>query len=271
MSVPHWLRQDDRVLAEHEWAVIGGGVTGLCAAIALADAGEDAIVIERETVGRRASTRNAGYLMRGAAENYAIACDHYGRERAKELWTLTEENLLALREMGACELPSYRETPSCLLAFDEGEFDELSRSFEMLTDDGFDARWITAGTDAAWANATPPRAGLINPHDAVCNPADLLAMLRARCTARVREHTPIGDIHHKNSFVELVVPGGVIRARRVIVCTNAYAADLLPSLGSTVEPNRGQMLALRVPGPMLDFAYYSDRGSEYYRDRKSVV
>jgi len=31
--------------------------------------------------------------------------------------------------------------------------------------------------------------------------------------------------------------------------------------------------SLRVPGPMLDFAYYSDRGSEYYRqvDERTVV
>ena len=41
--------------------------------------------------------------------------------------------------------------------------------------------------------------------------------------------------------------------------------ELVPELRSSVRPNRGQMLAIRVPGARLDHAYYLDRGSEYIR------
>jgi len=271
MSVSHWLRQDSTVLDERDWVVIGAGATGLCAGIALKAAGEDALILERDAIGRRASTRNAGYLMRGAADNYYLACEQYGRERAKELWKLTEHNLRTIREFGVESLPSYQTRPSCLLAFDEGELRELERSHALLIEDGFECDWITSGSDAVWTHGKPI-AGLVNPNDGVCNPAELIAMLRNRFGGDIREQSPVGELRFQPGHIEIVVPGGVIRAGRVIICTNAYARELGSAMPA-VEPNRGQMLALRVDGPMLDLSYYSDHGSEYYRqaDERTVV
>lgn len=271
MSVPHWFRDETNVIDERDWLVVGVGVTGLSAGLALQDAGEDALLVDRGGVGGRASTRNAGYLMRGAADNYTLACDQYGRDRAAELWRLTEENLASLREIGAEALPSYRPTPSCLLAYDADEADELKRSHELLNEDGFASSIVTSGEDAVWRNAKP-RLGLLNPHDATVNPAELIGMLRARFDGDIREHTEVAEIRSTSEGVEAVVPGGVIRAQRAIVCTNAYAGELGMHM-TGVRPNRGQMLALRADSRMLDLAYYSDHGSEYYRqpDARTIV
>lgn len=51
----------------------------------------------------------------------------------------------------------------------------------------------------------------------------------------------------------------------VLVCTNAWASELLPKTGSPVSPNRGQMMAIDAPGVTLNASYYLNRGSEYIR------
>jgi len=51
----------------------------------------------------------------------------------------------------------------------------------------------------------------------------------------------------------------------VSVCTNAWASELLPQLGASIKPNRGQMLALHADNITLDASYYLNRGSEYIR------
>ncbi|MEQ9616834.1 MAG: FAD-dependent oxidoreductase [Phycisphaerales bacterium] len=271
MSVPHWLRNDARVIEDRGWVVIGAGITGLSAALALQDAGEDVLVLERDVVGRRASTRNAGFLMRGAAENYFLASERYGRELTNKLWRRTEKNLEGLRELGVETLPSFRACPSCLLAFEDGELEEIQRSYEMMRADGFETEWINTGTDAVWTHASP-LGGLVNPNDAVCNPAELIGLLRERFEGMIREQTPVGEVRHANDVIELCVPGGIIRAGCVIVCTNAYSRGLGEAMPD-VRPNRGQMIALRVDEHELDLAYYSDRGSEYFRqaDERTVV
>jgi len=271
MSVPHWLRNNRTVIAECEWLVVGAGVTGLSVALALERAGESTLLLDRGAVGRGASTRNAGYLMRGAADNYALACDRYGRDRARQLWRLTEENLAALRELGVGSLHSYKPTPSCLLAYDEPEAEELRRSHELLTQDGLESSIVTSGEDAVWRHARPIL-GLLNPHDAACNPAELIGMLRANVRSEIRENTDVAELRARGDRVDAVVEGGVIRAARAIVCTNAYARELGARMPD-VRPNRGQMIALRAPGRLLDLAYYSDHGAEYYRqpDQRTIV
>ena len=109
----------------------------MSAAMALSRRGLRTAVVERGAVGSGASTRNAGFLMRGAAENYEAAIGLYGRELARLVWRWTEENLAGLRAEGIGALPSYRAVPSCLLALEEEELAELTRSQDLMREDGF--------------------------------------------------------------------------------------------------------------------------------------
>lgn len=271
MTVPYWQRSSKPQLIDADVAVIGGGVCGLSAALHLMRRGLSVVVLERHAPGAGASSRNAGFLMRGMAESYKVARDTLGEETARSIWRWSEENLRGLRSEGAGELPSYRHTPSCILALEQDEADELASSVSMLQEDGFGVLLTESGADSAWASGLP-MLGLVNPGDATVNPAELVNLLASKLGGAVLSGQEVHAIEHaEGDRAHCVVrtANATVRSRRVLACTNAYTGSLLPQLEDVVRPNRGQMLALSAEGVRLDYAYYVNRGHEYIRQTPS--
>ncbi|MEZ6212039.1 MAG: FAD-binding oxidoreductase [Phycisphaerales bacterium] len=264
MTISHWRRTNTLGELRCDTLVLGAGVAGLSAALALRAHHVDTLVVDRAAVGSGASSRNAGYLMRGAADNYAAGVRTWGRDITRDLWRLTEHNLFLLRSRGAERLQTYQPRASCLLALTEEEQSELQHARSMMLEDGFEAIWIESGSDTVWRSGLA-RAGLVNPHDAVCNPCELLAMLRAQLHAPIIEHQEAIAIEESGNDVVVTLTDGRVRANRVIACLNAYAPLLIPEAALWVAPNRGQMLTLRAPAARLDMSYYANHGSEYFR------
>lgn len=264
MTVSYWRQATTSAPMRADVCIIGAGIAGLSSALWLSRRGLRTIVVERHTIGHGASSRNAGFLMRGAAENYAEAIDQLGRQTARHVWQLTEQNLALLRAEGAEGLSSYQRVPSCLIAFDEKEATQLRKAATHLREDGFDTTWVESGTDTLWRRAAP-LGGLINPHDGACNPVELLAMLRAKLDIPVLENQEVVALEPDGAGIRVVGTSVQVVAPRVLVCTNAFAPGLLPELTDHITPRRGQMLAAHAPDVRLDAAYYVNRGSEYIR------
>ncbi len=244
--------------------MIGAGIAGLSAALALDRRGVPNLVVERGAVASGASGRNAGFLMRGAADNYAAAVRDWAREQARLLWRWTEENLRLLRNLGIERLPTTRRVPSCLLALDEEEESELKESFSLLRDDGFRVEWIEGGEDSIWHSGRA-RCGLVNPDDAACNPHDVLTMLAGLLRTPPREHQEVAAIEAHGDGLRLILADADVHCARAIVCTNAYAPLLLPALDGFLEPKRAQMLVFESAGRRLDCSYYANHGYDYFR------
>lgn len=264
MTVSHWRRTERLGTTECEALVVGAGICGIAAALELERCGLRAVVVERCWVGAGASGRNAGFLMRGLAESYAAAVEAYGREAAKRVFRMSEENLAALRREGIETLPSYRAIPSCVLAMKEEEAAVLRRSVSMMREDGFAVEWVKSGEDTVWRSGRV-LGGLVNPGDGSVNPVDMLGLLASKLREPVRERQEVVEIRPEGEAVFVRTTDGAYRAGRVLVCTNAYAGLLLPELAKLVTPRRGQMLALRKDGARLDSSYYANFGSEYFR------
>jgi gamma-glutamylputrescine oxidase len=81
------LREDVRA----DVAIIGGGYTGLSAALHLAEAGISAVVVEANSVGWGASGRNGGQLHTGQRRDQDWLAAKFGRDEALSLWRLAEE------------------------------------------------------------------------------------------------------------------------------------------------------------------------------------
>lgn len=268
MTVSHWRRALASGIAECDVLIVGAGICGISAALHLERRGQRVLLVDSHGLGAGASSRNAGFLMRGAADNYAAAIRLYGRDTAQMLWRWTEENLEGLRSEGIESLPRYQRVPSCLLAMTQEELAELETSASFLRDDGFDVDWLDERTsptlDSAWRTGLPV-AGLVNPHDAACNPVELLAHLARKLSTPILEGHEVVELRADNTKVQAATSRGVITASKVLIATNAYLPLLFPSLANTVRPRRGQMLALHAPGVELKYSYYANHGYEYFR------
>jgi gamma-glutamylputrescine oxidase len=270
MSKSIWHLRDSPLPASADTVIVGAGIAGISAGLALEDRGESALILDQHRPGWGASGRNAGFLMRGAADNYAAAVRDLGRDQARMLWRLTEDNLKRLRSRGIEGLSGYRAQPSALVAFEETEAAELKASFELLHADGFEVEAIAEGdaTDALWTHC-PPRVGLVNAQDAVCDPVELLGFLLGELKESPCIDTRVLGFEPDGSGVIVRTDRGRIRAGRLLLCTNAYTASLVPAIGRAIEPNRGQMLSLdasTLPDDQrLRYAYYANHGSEYFR------
>lgn len=266
MTVSLWNRRPTKNTLQTDVVIVGAGIAGIAAALHLQQRNIQHLVVERHQPGAGASTRNAGFLMRGAADNYAFACDTLGHDRTRLLWQWTEENLALLRAWGIDSIPSYRAIPSCLVALDDREADELTRSARLLRDDGFDTDIIRAHTDVIWQHPRT-RLALINPYDATINPRHLVDALAARIDPPILSDSPVFAIDLDNpDHILAHTARATIHASRILICTNAWTAQLLPDYASRIVPNRGQMLALHAPDtPSLSYAYYLNRGGEYIR------
>ena len=64
-------------------AVIGSGYTGLSAALTLAKRGTSVAVLEAETIGWGASSRNGGMVLTGLKIPMQTAIKRYGRDMAR--------------------------------------------------------------------------------------------------------------------------------------------------------------------------------------------
>src|SRR5574341_1237042 len=74
-------------------AIIGGGYTGLSAARTLAKNGVKAAVLEAETIGWGASSRNGGMVLTGLKLGMRSVLDKYGRDVARRLFQCSLESI----------------------------------------------------------------------------------------------------------------------------------------------------------------------------------
>jgi glycine/D-amino acid oxidase-like deaminating enzyme len=229
-------------------AVVGGGITGLSAARALARAGKRVRLHEAREIASGASGRNGGFALRGGAMPYDSARDWLGPEAAAAYWRLTESYVDRMAELGG---DAFTRTGSLRLAA-EDERGELRTEYEALREDGFAAEWRD--------DLPEPLAGrfpgaLFHPDDAVLQPARLvrrLAQAAADAGAEIREHDRVADLD-------------ALDADAILVATDGYPSGLLGSLEGLIIPTRGQMIATEpLPELLYRMPHYGRHGFDYW-------
>jgi glycine/D-amino acid oxidase-like deaminating enzyme len=80
-------------------AIIGGGYTGLSAAYTLAKQGVRVSVLEAETIGWGASSRNGGMALTGLKPSMQSVIKKYGRELAKQLFQASLDSVSTVEQI----------------------------------------------------------------------------------------------------------------------------------------------------------------------------
>jgi len=222
-------------------AVIGGGFTGLSAALACAERGFSVILIELNSVGFGASGRNGGQLIPGLRWTASELEEEFGSERADALFDLCwRDNRVKVRisKHGiACDL----KAGHLEAAWTPTDFEAMRRETDYLaTRFGYESD-IVAKADMGTHIATPLyHGGVYDPQGGHFHPLNYavgLAKAAEQAGVRIREDERVSLIDSSSKdFLELMTEWSIISARYVIDATDSWIGDVEPDLGRYTVP-----------------------------------
>ena len=140
-SAPAFRPQPRDLPAQVDVAVVGGGFTGLSAALALAKRGASVAVLEAgERVAAEASGRNGGHVNNGLAVDYAEVAAKVGVERARAWYHAYDAAVDAVERVVRDEAIDcdFARRGKLKLATRPAHLEALTRSAERLVADGVD-------------------------------------------------------------------------------------------------------------------------------------
>ncbi|TPL43595.1 FAD-dependent oxidoreductase [Mesorhizobium sp. B2-4-6] len=240
----------DRAL-DADLAIVGGGFSGLSTALHATEKGLSVVVLEAAVLAWGATGRNAGFVVPNFAKrdpDDIVAL--LGAERGERLVSLAcgSGDLvfdLVRRHAIDCaaDQSGWIQPAPTAQAFAKvraraRQWAARGRPAVVLDRDEVKALTGAEGYAGGWMDRS---GGVINPVEYARGLADA-AESRG---ARIFENTRVGTIAREASGYRLTTEGGLVRASKVFVATNAYGGGLFPALSRTYFPLRVFQLATK--------------------------
>ncbi len=227
-------------------AVIGAGYTGLSAALALAKRGAKAVVLESETIGWGASSRNGGMVLTGMKLGVNKLISMYGRELTRRMYAASLETIGAVErivkeESIACD---FARTGHLEVACKQAHFDDYARQVEVIAREFNHQLLVVAraqlrseiGSDIYYG-------GMVDEMSVGVNPARYVAGLgeaAMRAGAQIAERTKLENVKREarngaHGF-RLQTSRGNFWARDIFVGTSGYTGAATPALQKKIIP-----------------------------------
>ncbi len=227
--------------ARADVCIIGAGYTGLSAALHLAEAGLDVVLLEAHRVGFGASGRNGGQLGSGQRMEQDALEKLVGPDDAAKLWDLAEDakglvKSLIARHRIDCDL----KPGIAHMCFSEAETAaEHAYADHLATRYGY-GELQKLDRDAAQAICPSPRyvGGSLDMSAAHLHPLNYaLGLARAARDAgvRIHENTLVSQVH-KGNPARVQAGHGAVSADHVIFACNGYLGGLEPKVAARVMP-----------------------------------
>lgn len=222
-----------------EVAVIGGGYTGLSAALNLAEAGARVILLEGREIGWGGSGRNGGQVIPGVKLDPSELRARFGEARGAALAAAVGASADAVfariaRHAIRCAparhgwIQAAHAAPALARVLRRGaEWQQAGAPVEMLDARAIAARTGTGEYVGGWRDG---RAGTVHP----LSYARGLARAAQAAGAILHEASPAQRLAQEQDGWRIETPGGALHARSVLLATNAYTDGLLPGLSHTL-------------------------------------
>ncbi|MFD0981949.1 NAD(P)/FAD-dependent oxidoreductase [Tropicimonas aquimaris] len=221
--------------AECDTVIIGAGITGLSAALHLAKAGRAVTLLEGQAVGWGASGRNNGQviptLTAAEPDMWVERFGDTGRRFAEMVGAsaglvfdlIRDEGIAAEAEQTGWYQPAHSPGRTRLSQKRVAAWRRFGLEVEYLD---HAASTALLGSDRWYGGMLAPSGGHINPLAYV---RGLAAAVEARGGA-IHEQTAVQDFRHDSAKWVVTTPGGTLTARALILATNAYTGELVPTL-----------------------------------------
>ena len=258
-------------------AIIGGGFTGLSAALALARRGAKVAVLEAETFGWGASSRNGGMVLTGLKKGPETLIARYGLETARRLYAASLTSIDCVEQIVKAEgiACDFSRTGHLEVAVKAKHFEGFVRSAELIAREFKHTLRVVEKKDLhEEIGSAIYHGGLVDETSAGVNPARYVAGLRqaaAWAGAQLHDHARVGSIERRagNAAYRLNTSRGSLDAHAVFVATSGYTTNATPALQKRIVPI-GSYIIVTEPLPE-DLAHsVSPRGRMIY-DSKNFL
>ncbi len=248
--------------------VIGGGFTGVSAALHLAETGYQVVLLEANRIGWGASGRNGGQLHTGQRKWQSELEESFGKRRAHELWDLAEEAKRLVKErisqhkiqcdykdglLHAAHKKSYVEEYRSEVDklrndydYDQIRFVDKEEMVEML------------GTSIYHGGSLDLGAGHLHPLNYVLG----LAHAAREAGVKIYEHSPVINFNQAQP-VWVKTEKAVITADYAVVACNGYLDKLNPTMAAQIMPINNFIIATETLG--------EERAKQLIRDDVAVA
>jgi gamma-glutamylputrescine oxidase len=221
--------------------VIGGGIAGCSTALHLAERGYRVVLLEGRRIGWGASGRSGGQAIAGFASGQHKLERQVGLENARRMWEVSVEGLQLIRDRVA------RHAIDCDLHWGQMHVAIKARQRAALLEEQRDAaerygyrqlRFLERAEIEGLLATTRYCAGLYDSGGGHLHPLNYTLGLAAAARAA-------GVQIYEDSLATRLVRGdpavvatdaGSVSAPFVVMCCNAYATDLAPSLRARIMP-----------------------------------
>jgi len=227
-------------------AVVGAGFTGLSAALGLTKRGAKVVVLESETIGWGASSRNGGMVLTGLKLSVNKLISKYGRELTRRMYAVSLGSIdcverLTKEEEIACD---FCRTGHLEVACKQSHFDDYGRQAEVIEREfNHKLRIVPRGELRREIGSHSYYGGMVDEISAGLNPARYVAGLGAaaiRAGARIHERTQLQSIARESqngsAGFRLTTSRGSLWVRNVLVGTSGYTGAATPALRKKIIP-----------------------------------
>ncbi len=244
--------------------IVGAGFTGLSAALHLAEAGHQAIVIDRNEPGWGASGRNGGQVNPGLKHDPDAIEHDFGNDLGGRMVALAGSAPAFVFDLIArlgidCEA-SNRGTIRA--AVTPGQLAEVRSAAEQWIRRGAPVEFLDRGRAAEMIGSNYYPGALFDRRGGSLNPlayARGLAEAALRAGAKIVSATPARAIHQRQGRWTVDTPSGAITCDHLIIATNGYSDRLWPRLSRTIVPVYSAIAATEPLEPRLSEAILPSR------------
>ncbi len=233
---------------EADVCVIGGGFSGLSAALHLSEQGRHVTLLEGAKIGWGASGRNGGQIVNGLNASLDTIGKRYGSETADFVGGLVQEGAGIIRSnIETHNIQCDLKSKNIYVAFNARQMRDLEAKQALWKRHGMDEHEMLdkaalqqhVGTDIYCGGMLDHSGGHLHPLNLALGEAAALEKLGGT----IYEQTRVTRIDDIETQPIVITDFGSVKCKTLVICGNAYLGKSVPALAPRVMPVSTQVMA----------------------------